>query len=65
MPQNHLPEEIELYRDRSWHREPELQIEEVLAAERLIDRLGFCAALTDARRPGPSLYMAVCGRRDA
>lgn len=65
MPQNQLPEEIELYRDRSWHREPELQIEEVLAAERLIDRLGFCAALTDARRPGPSLYIAVCGRRDA
>src|SRR6185312_5628970 len=22
-------------------------------------------ALTDSRRPGPSLYVAVCGRRDA
>ncbi len=21
--------------------------------------------MTDARRPGPSLYIAVCGRRDA
>lgn len=65
MPQSHLPDEIEIYRDRSWCREAQLQIEEVLAAERLIDRIGFCAALTDARRPGPSLYVAVCGRRDA
>ncbi|MGI9068627.1 MAG: AlkZ-related protein [Pyrinomonadaceae bacterium] len=65
MPQSQLPEEIEIYRDRSWCREAELQIEEVLAAERLIDRVGFCSVLTDARRPGPSLYIAVCGRRDA
>ena len=60
-----LPEEIEIYRDRTWHREPELRIEEVGAAERFVDRLGFCSALTDSRRPGPSLYIAVCGRRDA
>lgn len=60
-----LPEEIECYRDRWWCREPELRIEEVLAAERFIDRVGFCAALTDSRRPGPSLYIAVCGRRDS
>lgn len=65
MLQDQLPEEIERYRDHSWQREPELQIDEVLAAERLIERLGFCAALTDTRRPGPSLYIAVCGRRDA
>jgi hypothetical protein len=60
-----LPEEIEVHRDRTWCREPELRIEEPLAAERLIDRIGFCSALTDSRRPGPSLYIAVCGRRDA
>src|SRR5687767_1416655 len=65
MPQSQLPDDIESYRDRSWCREPELQTVEVLAAERLIERLGFCGALTDARRPGPSLYIAVCGRRDA
>jgi len=65
VPQNQLPEEIERYRDRSWQRDPELQVEEVFAAEKLIDRVGFCAALTDARRPGPSLYIAICGRRDA
>ena len=27
--------------------------------------MGFAACLIDARRPGPSLYVAVCGRRDA
>ena len=65
MPPAELPEEIESYRDRLWCRDPELRIEEVLAAERFIDRLGFCSALTDSRRSGPSLYIAVCGRRDA
>jgi hypothetical protein len=65
MPENQFPEEIESYRDRCWCRESELRIEEPLAAERFIDRVGFCATLTDARRPGPSLYIAVCGRRDA
>lgn len=65
MPVNQLPEEIESYRDRFWCREPELRIEEPLAAERFVDRVGFCAAMTDSRRPGPSLYIAVCGRRDA
>lgn len=60
-----LPEEIEAYRDRMWRREPESRIEDAFGAERLIEELGFCAALTDARRPGPSLYLAVCGRRDA
>lgn len=27
--------------------------------------MGFANCLSDARRPGPSLYVAVCGRRDA
>ncbi|HSS19525.1 MAG TPA: hypothetical protein VLL54_05585 [Pyrinomonadaceae bacterium] len=63
--QSLLPEEIENHRDKTWHREPELRIDEALSAERFIERLGFCAAMTDARRPGPSLYVAVCGRRDA
>lgn len=60
-----LPEHVEAHRDRNWYREPELRLESALAAESLIERLGFCAALTDSRRPGPSLYIAVCGRRDA
>lgn len=65
MTQTNLPEEIESHRDRSWCRDGESRIDEVLAAERLIDGVGFCAVLLDARRPGPSLYIAVCGRRDA
>ena len=60
-----LPEEIELYRDRMWRRDPENRVEDVYAAERFIEDVGFCEALTDSRRPGPSLYVAVCGRRDA
>lgn len=36
-----------------------------LEAERFIDQVGFAFCLTDSRRPGPSLYVAVCGRRDA
>jgi hypothetical protein len=65
MTQNQLPEDIESYRDRCWRREPELRIEEASSAERFIDAVGFCSAMTDSRRPGPSLYIAVCGRRDA
>src|ERR1041384_6339544 len=60
-----LPEKIEAYRDHSWNRDPELRIETVEEAERFIDKLGFCGGLTDSRRPGPSLFIAVCGRRDA
>lgn len=60
-----LPEEIENHRDRLWRREPELLVEDVYAAEQFIEAVGFCAAMTDSRRPGPSLYIAVCGRRDA
>lgn len=60
-----LPEEFEAYRDRTWRREPELRVETSLDAERLIDAVGFCGGLTDAKRPGPSLYISVCGRRDA
>ncbi len=63
--QTTLPEEIEDYRDQMWQREPDARVETAIAAERLIERNGFCAAMTDARRPGPSLYVAVCGRRDA
>jgi hypothetical protein len=62
---NVLTEEIEAYRDQMWRRLPELRVETALDAECMVESLGFCATLTDARRPGPSLYTAVCGRRDA
>jgi hypothetical protein len=60
-----IPAEIEEYRDRYWRREGTRQIETAFQAERFIDQVGFTACLADSRRPGPSLYIAVCGRRDA
>jgi hypothetical protein len=60
-----IPAEIEDHRDGHWCREGARQIETALDAERFIEQIGFTACLTDSRRPGPSLYVAVCGRRDA
>jgi hypothetical protein len=60
-----IPPEIEEHRDQHWRREPTRQIETAHEAERFIEQVGFAACLTDSRRPGPSLYVAVCGRRDA
>ncbi|HEY0872006.1 MAG TPA: crosslink repair DNA glycosylase YcaQ family protein [Vicinamibacterales bacterium] len=60
-----IPPEFEDYRDTHWRREATRQVESVHAAERFVEDVGFAACLTDARRPGPSLYVAVCGRRDA
>jgi hypothetical protein len=60
-----IPLEIEEFRDQHWHREETLRIETAQEAERFIERVGFTACLTDSRQPGPSLYVAVCGRRDA
>ena len=60
-----LPEEVEAFRDRAWRREPEARVETAAEAEKLVESAGFCATMTDSRRPGPSLYVAVCGRRDA
>ena len=64
-PRPQLPPDIEDYRDYRWRREGTRQIETAFEAERFIDQVGFAACLTDSRRPGPSLYVAVCGRRDA
>lgn len=60
-----IPPEYEDYRDWHWRREGTRQVESVHAAERFIEEVGFAACLTDSRRPGRSLYVAVCGRRDA
>ena len=57
--------EIEESRDQRWQREGTREVETPFDAERFVERVGFAACLTDARRPGPSLYVAVCGRRDA
>ncbi len=60
-----IPATIEEYRDERWRREGTRQVENAFDAERFIEDVGFTACLADSRRPGPSLYVAVCGRRDA
>jgi len=60
-----IPEHVEAFRDTHWHRDSLYPIESPAAAERFVERVGFAACLLDSRRPGPSLYIAVCGRRDA
>jgi len=60
-----LPPDIEEYRDERWCRDATRSVASVIDAERFIEQVGFAAALTDSRRPGPSLYVAVCARRDA
>jgi len=60
-----LPVEIDEHRDACWRREGARQVETAFDAEQFIQQVGFAACLTDVRRPGPSLYIAVCGRRDA
>jgi hypothetical protein len=65
MPRTVIPSEIEEYRDIRWRRGAEGQVNTAVQAERFVDEAGFAACLTDSRRSGPSLYVAVCGRRDA
>ena len=60
-----IPSEIEEYRDTRWRREATRQVSSAIEAERFVEQVGFASCLTDSRRPGPSLYIAVCGRRDA
>lgn len=60
-----LPEEFEQYRDKKWRREETLKIDKAAEVETMVNKLGFCNALTDSRTNLPSIYIAVCGRRDA
>jgi len=64
-PKPEIPAEIEDHRDAHWRREGMNQVETAFEAERFIEQAGFAACLTDCRKPGASLYVAVCGRRDA
>ena len=64
-PKPSIPEHIEEHRDQRWRREGARQVETAADAERFVEQVGFAACLTDSRKPGPSLYVAVCGRRDA
>ena len=60
-----LPEEIEKYRDKKWRREEILKIDSPEEVEQLVEDLGFLYTMTDIRADLPSVYIAVCGRRDA
>ena len=60
-----IPSEIEEYRDMRWQRDEQNRVETAVQAERFIERVGFASCLLDSRQTGPSLYLAVCGRRDA
>jgi hypothetical protein len=60
-----LPEEIEQYRDQKWRREDGLRIDSAEEVEAMVEDLGFCLAMTDSRKNLPSVFTAVCGRRDA
>ena len=64
-PKFQIPIEIEEYRDARWQREEQNRVQTAVQAERFIERAGFAACMLDSRQTGPSLYIAVCGRRDA
>lgn len=59
-----LSEEIESHRDKMWRRAEDLRVETVAEVEKFVESIGFCAAMTDARKEMPSVYIAVCGRRE-
>jgi hypothetical protein len=64
-PKPQITDQVEEHRDERWRREGARKVETAADAERFVEQVGFAACLTDSRRPGPSLYVAVCGRRDA
>ena len=59
-----LGPDIEEFRDVHWRRDERYRVETVEQADRFVEEVGFATTFTDSRKPGPSLYIAVCGRRD-
>lgn len=58
-------EETESYRDRKWRREESSRFQTARDVEAMVEDIGFALALTDERKRMPSVYIGVCGRRDA
>jgi hypothetical protein len=56
-----VPADVEEYRDQCRRREGTRQVETAFEAERFIEQVAFAFCMTGCRRPGPSLYLAVCG----
>jgi|SRR5688572_19794245 len=65
MNRSQIPSEVEEYRDVRWQRDEQNRVATTPQAERFIERAGFAACMLDSRQTGPSLFIAVCGRRDA
>jgi hypothetical protein len=60
-----LPRHVEEYRDEKWRRDESRRVETAADVEAMVEELGFCLGLTDVRKNLPSVFIAVCGRRDA
>ena len=60
-----LPAEVEDYRDERWCRDVTRLVQTPIQDEHLVERVVFAAVMIDSSRPCQSLYVAVCGRRDA
>ena len=55
---------VEAWRDRSFRRLPALKIRGERSALQFVNAVGFCFTLSHFGLPVPSLYVAVCGRRN-
>jgi hypothetical protein len=55
-------EQVERYRDRTFHRRRSLRVRGAKSAMAFIREVGFCTAFS-AREHLPCLWVAVCGRR--
>lgn len=60
-----MSDDVELYRDKKWRREEHLRLRSAQDVEAMVEELGFCFALTDVRTEFPSVFVGVCGRREA
>jgi len=55
---------VEAWRDRSFRRLPALKVRGERSALQFVNAVGFCFTLSHFGLPVPSLYVAVCGRRN-
>jgi len=55
---------VEAWRDRGFRRLPALKIRGERSALQFVNAVGFCFTLSHFGLPVPSLYVAVCGRRN-
>ena len=60
-----IPRHVEEYRDEKWRRDESRRVETAADVEAMVEELGFCLGLTDVGKNLPSVFIAVCGRRDA